>query len=222
MAVTFQTGFNDGFTLSEFTSITGTPTAEAVIFDTGSGPYSMRADASSTATFVNKSVSGTMLVGQLRFYVPSSVSAGYNFRLVQAFGSVATLYFRVNMNGGTPFAYTVSNDGTDKGTQATGTITLDAWHRITFRANVAANPWVIDWQFDGVAQTQSTPAISADSFIGFDLGNMDAAAGLLAYFDDWVIANNTADYPLADTHIPGVTPEAGPKLIVVQANRQTW
>lgn len=71
---------------------------------------------------------------------------------------------------------------------------------LEFRYDISANPHVLDWRIDGVAQTQVTLAQAADTFTGFVFG--DRSSGVSGAFDygDWVISTTAADYPLGEHH----------------------
>jgi hypothetical protein len=77
------------------------------------------------------------------------------------------------------------------------TVVAGQWYRIEIRLNQTANPWVIDYQIDGVAQTQITYAVAAGSVSGIYLGRTVSLGPSINLNWDAVAASQTsADYPL--------------------------
>src|SRR5215831_1006512 len=91
---------------------------------------------------------------------------------------------------------------------STVTPVINQWYRIDLRLNSSANPWVLDWQIDGVAQTQQTNAAAASSGGDLYMGHTTGFAVAVNVNYDLVSASNTsADYPLGP---PGTTVVAPP------------
>lgn len=146
--------------------------------------------------------SGLTTVGVSRIYV-------YLVSLPTA--SVGELFHPIAMNGALDVA--VGFDLTSgKFTIGVATTTLTVgvttaaaaqWYCFDVRANVSANPWVIDWQIDGVDQGTVSPARAADNAIGPLLGASSANQAFDAVFDDVLYSQTSADYPLGAGHVTG-------------------
>lgn len=81
------------------------------------------------------------------------------------------------------------------------------WYRLDIRANVAANPWLVDWQIDGVAQTQVSMPVAATTIVGCALGwNASQTANMV--WDDVLLSSTSGDYPLAVGKVLGFVPTA--------------
>ena len=76
---------------------------------------------------------------------------------------------------------------------STGTI-----YRIDFRAAISGTTLTIDWQIDGVDQTQATGTVTAGDKITGELylGNYVAADTMTLTVDDLKITDTSGDYPL--------------------------
>ena len=80
----------------------------------------------------------------------------------------------------------------------TPTISTGVWYVIDIDANTSANPYTMDWRVNGVAQTQATSATAAANMTTFAIG---ASSSITAdvYFDDIILSNTAADYPLGNS-----------------------
>jgi hypothetical protein len=90
------------------------------------------------------------------------------------------------------------------------TVVAGQWYRIEFRIDQSANPWVIDWMIDGVAQTQITYAVAAGSTSGIYLGRTVSQGPTITLNWDTIGVSQTAlDYPIGPPPlIPGAVPPA--------------
>jgi hypothetical protein len=94
------------------------------------------------------------------------------------------------------------------GAKQDGSLTIAAgqWYRIDARVNVVANPWVIDWQIDGVDQGSYSPAVAADSAAGsISLGIYSTARTIDYAIDDIIVSATTGDYPIGPGTVVGYT-----------------
>jgi hypothetical protein len=92
---------------------------------------------------------------------------------------------------------------------STVTPVVGQWYRIEIRINASANPWVVDWQIDGVPQTQRTNAAaannSADIYVGHATGFV---ASVNLNYDQIQYSQTAADYPLSAVSISLTAPPA--------------
>jgi hypothetical protein len=83
------------------------------------------------------------------------------------------------------------------------------WYLLEYRVNQSANPWVIDYQIDGVAQPQITYAVAAGSVNGIYLGHSTGFSAFTTVNYDLVQMSQTAaDYPLSAVSISLTAPPA--------------
>lgn len=90
---------------------------------------------------------------------------------------------------------------------ATGVVvTTGVWYRIDVRVDVSANPWLVDVQVDGVATTQHTvatsPGLTSLTLCTTVVGTADM------FFDDVLVSNTFADYPLGAGYVNHFVPTA--------------
>lgn len=199
MGVIFRTGGNGLLTRPNLI-ISGSPVIDSSLYDKGSGPVCIKCDAGSAPATLKYDWTGTptIRVGQFRIFVPSSVPSGLDFRVANVAGSSYHCIF--NFLSSTNTLRCRQTDGISNVDQST-TITRDVWHLVDLRVNVSANPWTVDWRVDKTAQTQNSFTHAATDLDFFIIGSMDSASGVLTYFDDWVIADASGDYPLNDEHV---------------------
>jgi len=87
-----------------------------------------------------------------------------------------------------------------------GTYNDSAWHRVDFKFITSANPWTLDWQVDGVAQTQVTDALAASNTTGWRVGSTVTTHDLVVELDDVVISQTSGDYPLGEYEVQSLLP----------------
>lgn len=154
------------------------------------------------------------------YFALEALPSGEN-ALVAAIGSSADLgfAFRVKPDGtmeagyrdGTGGSYT---NGTLVGlTAATVPICPQRWYRIDFRLSRAANPWVLKWQVNGVAQTDISIPLAASTATMFLTNSYAHDFSLptnrqVAYFADLAVSNTAADYPLGPGRSIALYPSA--------------
>lgn len=91
-------------------------------------------------------------------------------------------------------------------------LSLDTWYRIDYRFNSNANPNLIDFQVaegDGAATaaTQSSYAQAQAYITSNSIGWIETDTADL-YFDDWIMSETSADYPLGPGGVVGLSPNA--------------
>jgi hypothetical protein len=92
------------------------------------------------------------------------------------------------------------------GQSSANTVNAGQWYVIDLRVRTGANPHTIDWQVDGVAQTQSTNAVAADTLSNIRFGGSITAEVFTAYFDDMIYTTDGSDYPIGAGGIHGLVP----------------
>jgi hypothetical protein len=103
------------------------------------------------------------------------------------------------------------------------TVATGQWYRIDARFNVAANPWIIDWQIDGVDQGRYSPAFASDTAStqgSFALGSSTSQTCDVA-IDDIVVSSVSGDYPISDGVVTGSAPEVWTPTITLKVRRSS-
>jgi hypothetical protein len=77
-----------------------------------------------------------------------------------------------------------------------GTYNDGNWHRVDLKANVSANPWTLDWQVDGAAQTAGSISSAANSIRYIQFGTGGGGETWTCQYDDFVVSATSGDYPL--------------------------
>jgi hypothetical protein len=89
------------------------------------------------------------------------------------------------------------------------TISAGTWYVLDVRANYTVNPHTADWQLNAAAQTQATKSAAAEDptevWLGPDGGEN---VPLTMWFDDLLISQTSADYPVGDGKVLGLSPDA--------------
>jgi hypothetical protein len=81
------------------------------------------------------------------------------------------------------------------------------WHRVDFRfSGLSGTAWVVDWQIDGVAQTQETGTASgASTDVTLTIG-IGSTATCDVSIDDLIISETSGDYPIGPGRVVGISP----------------
>lgn len=179
------------------TNISGSPAIDSTIKNTGNYSLKIVATGGGTACNVRKNHIPTNIqtaVARAYIYIPTGGLPSANSTLVgwQIVTAATTVGFNVSTGG-------LARAQVGSGTAVVGpSITLDAWHRVDIKVIITGTTWTMDWSFDGVAQTQATLAGQAtnDSLQGLRLGSSSTTATYTAYFDDVILSETGADYPI--------------------------
>lgn len=86
------------------------------------------------------------------------------------------------------------------------TITTGQWYRIDVKVDSSANPWLIDVQVDGVACGQKSDAQASSTAVSAALLYIGAGTTANLFFDDLVISQTAADYPIGAGYVNHFVP----------------
>jgi hypothetical protein len=209
MAITpvMVTGFEHGALSTSggglITTLTGTEiTVQSTVKRTGG--YALRCNMTGAAQnrILWAVATPTYIVGSLYFYIGAYPVAAVNsiIRIIVTSGS--SLVFNLDTAANSRI-YARIGAGTLRNS---GTIATGEWHRLDFRGYCGDTTFTLDWQIDGVDQTQATlGSTTATTFTYVELGSANAAAYDLTY-DDVIISATSADYPIGDHAIEGLSP----------------
>jgi hypothetical protein len=194
-----------GGLFSSLNQTAGTATADTTVVRTGTYALKLVKNSGGSA-YIGRSLGGaTPTVATVRVYIrlPSLPSATVADGLLYMLVTGSDLAFSYNAATN---RFTMGFDGFAL-QQATSTASANTWYRIDMRVNTSANPHRIDWQVDGVAQSQAIAAQSAgtiDNQVGF--GSSTASDAFTAYYDDLVVTAAAADYPIGDGGVSRIAP----------------
>jgi hypothetical protein len=178
-----------------FDAIVGTPTI--VTTSPRTGTYCLEVSASAATEGVRWGTdtlgsSKTHLVSVVYVYFPTSLPSG-DFDLIQ-FQCVGPNYILMYRNSDSKLCVGIPGGSVVSGP----VVTTNTWYRLDVHMDVSANPNTIDWQVDGVAQTQFSNAVAADTLFSMDLGPTLAGETGTVRFDDWCASTTSGDYPLGE------------------------
>jgi hypothetical protein len=198
------TGFESGAVSAAggglFTTLTGTPTADAATVRNGG--YSLRiADAAAGST-----------VGALKTFTATNVVVARFAIRLSALPTVSSSLVYVDSATDLVFGYDQPAQkfsltlGTSTATSAS-TVGAGTWYVIDLRYDLRANPNLGDWRVDGVAQTQVTRAAAASTATGFGLGATTNPSIYTANYDDVLVANQAKAYPVGNGKVVRLIPD---------------
>lgn len=192
----FECGANVG---TSHTLLSGASTWNTDLSFVRSGLRSARLLATAQNVIVNVDYGSSQNIFVIRVYV--------------YFSSLPTADWSICWTGhaGSPGAWFKQSDskiyaGITGAYGATGvSVTTGAWYRIDVKVNASANPWTIDAKVEGTDCGQKTNAVAAATNTEFHLGHSGAST-VDAYFDDLLVSNTNADYPLGAGFIKSYIP----------------
>lgn len=85
-------------------------------------------------------------------------------------------------------------------------VTTGVWYLIDFKSNSQNNPHLLDVQINGTTLTQYSLATAGRSYTQILLGNSSINASYDLYFDDFILSNTLADYPIGAGYVNHFTP----------------
>jgi len=167
------------------------------------GTYSLRtvATAAVLAYISRNMTAGQTFVGRFYVYLPALPASDRIIYSITTVGHKIQILYDV-----TQVSFSIGIDGA---TTQLGTVTvaIDTWYCIDIKAVTSANPWLIDWQIDSVAQTQLTSAHAAENMSVIDYG-LRTVGALTVWYDDIVHSVTAADYPIGPGSTYGLRPNA--------------
>lgn len=204
-----------------FDSLLGAPTVTATSPRTGTYCLEAITTAQAAVTWDTNTIgaSKTTIVVSFYFYVATNPTAGSEAAHIDTAANVNSLnieYF------GTTGKLNIFDTVSATTSQSQLVLSTGTWYRIDVRANVAANPWVVNWQIDGVTQPLFQPANVATTIAGFALGNKYATAfsGTFRY-DDALVSVTSADYPIGAHKVVIARPDIA-KPVVLNGTSANW
>lgn len=119
--------------------------------------------------------------------------------------------------GGSPRCGAYFNSADSKIYAARSTITLGAtgvsvvtgqWYCVDVGVDTHANPWLVEVRVDGVACGSAGVALAANTYTLLALGDADSTKTHDLFFDDLVLSQTFADYPIGGGYVNHFVPTA--------------
>jgi hypothetical protein len=183
-----------------FDALNGSPTADSTV--KRNGTYSLKLAPAGTVQKATKNLPAGQSVVVARFAVrlASIPSGSSELFLTQAGGSAAI--FEYDATAG-KFATRFVFGGSAIGSAPSA----GSWHLIDMKVNVGTNPRTIDWRVDGVAQPQASYSTAAATTTAVEFGAPNART-YTANYDDMIVSQTAADYPIGDGKVLALRPNA--------------
>jgi hypothetical protein len=209
-STTWLTGFESGVVVAtngsglfdSQSTAGGTPAVDTSV--TRSGNYSLKIAKTNAGTeYVSTNSTAALSVRRfaIRFQTLPTADVNELARISPLVGSGANFAYDVATN---KFKLAVSAS-----TLSSMTISAGVWYVIDMRFNVGVDPRVADWRINGVTQTSVSKAGDGVSTIDRNrTGSNTAADVFTAYYDDLAQSTTSADYPLPDGRILGISPDS--------------
>lgn len=184
-------------------AITGTCTIRDDVGIPHSGTYALRtvATAGVLAYISRNMTAGQTFVGRFYIYLPALPASDRIIYSITTVGHKIQILYDV-----TQVSFSIGIDGA---TTQLGTVTvgIDTWYCIDIKANTSANPWLVDWQIDSVAQAQLSSAHAAENMSVIDYG-LRTVGVLTVWYDDPIHSLTAADYPIGPGGTYGLRPDS--------------
>lgn len=176
----------------------GTCSTETSIVRLGTGSLKITAAAGVSNIAATYTAGGTALVirGYFRY---ESVPASVNLcTFLTAAGGPITVAL-----SGTSTVTLTAGTSVDSGIVPVAGV----WYRLDVSMDIQANPWVTTWAINGKAQTPASNAVAASTHnsSGWRFGDTSSKTQTL-YWDDMVVSDSLADYPIGDGFVVGYWP----------------
>ena len=126
-----------------------------------------------------------------------------------ATGSTTTAgsYFRMGFDAGPNKLYMqLGLTGTKY--LASSSVVAGQWYTIDIKYDTSTTTHRLDWRIDGVDQPQATMSAAVTNAQAFIFGTQTLADVYTAYYDDLVISQTAADYPIGDGKVLSLKPDA--------------
>lgn len=185
-----------------FDQVSGSPSAVTTAVRTGT--YALEIAAAGAATMAAKTI-GVNNIFVVTFYI----------RFIGSLPGADVELFTITASAGGALEFNYVNASTkfgmryNAGTQqvSTNTIAADTWYRVDLRADFNSNPRTIDWQIDGVAETQASKAVAGSTGNQVRFGTT-AAQTYTAHYDDVIVSVTSGDYPIGQNAVFKLSPDA--------------
>lgn len=191
-------------------SITGaSPQIEIVTTRPRTGTRSLKLAPNGATIFASynnagASFGGTQRAGRVFFNMDAVPTTGaFAISILNALGG----RWRVLFDSFSPMQIAAACEGGTSQVAGT-TFALDTWHYIDFSYNVAGATHTCDWKVNGVDQTQCTFGSSATTISTAELRYEGTATDGTCFFDDVVLTNANADFPLDIDTVRYVSPDS--------------
>lgn len=182
------------------------------------GARSGRVNPTATGTTYLRSIVTSAQERVYRFYIRLATLPSANCMLFSVSGSSNN--FGMAFNSSDSKLYPAYNVVTTITFGSTGvSVTTGVWYRIDIKIIGTADPITIDLSVNGITTTQLTKSEAAQFLSNSNFGNNSSTAQTFdAFYDDVIISNTGADYPIGNGYINHFIPTADGTHNVAGAN----
>ena len=186
------------------TTVTGTPEIQGTTKRTGAFALKCAITTVATAAIVKTITSGADII--LRFYYYWDADPEQIEEILRISGTGTAIYMYYHSAAGLD-KFRLSASGATT-LYSANTYTAGSWYRIDIHLDGTNK--TVDWQIDGVAQTQMTAFTTAGEYTLIRFGTPDVATSgtYTQYYDDVVVSETIADYPIGASSAEGLRPDA--------------
>ena len=192
----FCCGFECGLagTVGQHWTLTGTGAFNTSIVRTGARSVRVNPSAN-VGRFSNTFISGTVAV--MRAYIYFTTLPNISCELITVLVGTTNVGAIFNASDNTIMCGRVASGSLTTGSGGV-VVTTGRWYRVDVAVDVTNNPWTNNVKVDGVSTNQQTNAVAANTITVQKLGNEFFNSTFDAYFDDYLLSQTLADYPLGN------------------------
>jgi hypothetical protein len=210
-SITWLTGFESGVIVAtggsglfdSQSTAGGTAAVDTAV--TRSGNYSLKIAKTNAGTeYVSTDSTAAVSVRRfaIRFQTLPTADVAELARISALAGSNSNFGYNLAAN---KFIVTVGSSNA----LSSMTVSTGVWYVIDWRYNAGADPRVADWRINGVSQTSVSHSGEANSTVDRNrTGSNNTGDVFTAYYDDLAQSTTSADYPLSDGRILGLSPSS--------------
>lgn len=164
---------------------------DATVFAPGGSSMSWKFNPSAAARLLESKFPSLQNVVVVRFKVMYTTAPNAAGLIAWLDNSTSLIGIRYNTANSSFELYDKTS-----GNNAVGpVVSLNRWYTIEYVVNATTNPWTASWQVDGIPYGSISPARAGLGQDGVCFGN-NISATYTCYFDDILVSNTAADYPL--------------------------
>lgn len=201
--------------------LAGTSSIDTTTLRTGLRSIRCNPSASTGFVAIGNGLSAAA-AGIVRTYLYISTSPNSDCTAIVWSKTIATLTHRFGLvykNSDSKFYAGDIADVVGNSFGSTGiSVSTGAWHLVDVKFDLSANPWTVDCKIDGVSVGQYTTAQAASTVASPACGVSGATTTADIYFDDIVVSQTAADYPIGAGRVLAFSPASDGTHSVTSTN----
>lgn len=204
MTPVFCCGFECGAIGPHVSALSGAPAPTFSTSTVRSGSRSLRINNTGGSSWAVMANQPTQSINVFRFYIYFTTLPNVDWTLTQN-GGVATgvvLYFKA---ADSSIYSKISTNSSSSGIP----VTTGKWYCVDVMIRSYQDPWTIDFKIDGIAAPQLSFSTANGSMVAVSsLGQSSGNTTADVFFDDYILSNTEADYPIGPGFILPHTPQS--------------